>query len=103
MVYAVGRHLPPQPHRSVNQMIYDGLGREMRELAVDSGGGYHVLAPAVSPEAAMRQVADELHHQYLLGFTPTKMDGKVHKLEVKTTRGGMSVQARKSYRATPAP
>jgi len=71
----------------------------MRELAVDSGGGFHVLASDVSPEAAMNQVAEELHHQYVLGFTPTTMDGKVHKLEVKTKRGGLSVQARKSYRA----
>ena len=71
----------------------------MRELAVESGGGYHVLDPAVSPEAAMRKVADELHHQYVLGFTPTAMDGKVHELEVKTKRRGMSVQARKSYLA----
>jgi VWFA-related protein len=104
MVYAVGRHLPQVQHLpAVNQMLYDGLSREMRELAVDSGGGYHVLGLDVRPDAAMRQVADELHHQYLLGFTPTTMDGKVHKLEVKTTRGGMSVQARKSYRAAPVP
>jgi hypothetical protein len=47
----------------------------------------------------MMQVADELHHQYLLGFTPVTLDGKVHKLEVTTKRGGMSVQARKSYLA----
>lgn len=99
MMYAVGRHLPPPQFASVNRMLYDGLSREMRELAVDSGGGYHVIGSAVSPEAAMRQVADELHHQYLLGFTPTTMDGKVHKLEVKARRGGLSVQARKSYRA----
>lgn len=101
MVYAVGRHLPARQFASVDQMIYDGLGREMRELAVDSGGGYHVLGVTVSPEAAMRQVADELHHQYVLGFTPTTVDGKVHKLEVKTRRRGLSVQARKSYRAAP--
>jgi VWFA-related protein len=101
MVYAVGRHLPPRQHATVYQLLYDGLSREMRELAVDSGGGFHVLASDVSPEAAMNQVADELHHQYVLGFTPTTMDGKVHKLEVKTKRGGLSVQARKSYRAAP--
>ena len=73
----------------------------MRELAVNSGGGYRVFDLAVTPEAAMTQIADELHHQYLLGFTPTTMDGKVHKLEVKTRRGGLSVQARRSYRAVP--
>jgi VWFA-related protein len=99
MVYAVGRHVPLDRFASVNQMAYNGLGLDMRELAVESGGGYHVLGSAVSPEAAMREVADELHHQYVLGFTPTAMDGKVHKLEVKMKRRGMSVQARKSYLA----
>lgn len=100
MVYAVGRRKPPE-EVSTFFRFDDGISREMRELAEDSGGGYRVAGPSVSVEEAMRQVAEELHHQYILGFTPTTMDGKVHKLEVKVRRGGFSVQARKSYRATP--
>jgi Ca-activated chloride channel family protein len=100
MVYAVGRRKPPAEVSMVFRFD-DGLARDLRELAEESGGGYRVVGPSVSAEEAMSQVAEELHHQYLLGFTPTTMDGKVHKLEVKTKRGGMSVQARKSYRAAP--
>ena len=43
------------------------------------------------------RIADELHHQYLLGFAPQKLDGKSHVLEVHVKREGLTVRARKSY------
>jgi hypothetical protein len=36
---------------------------------------------------------------YLLGFSPQRLDGKVHKLEVRVTQPGLSARARKSYLA----
>jgi hypothetical protein len=60
-----------------------------------------MFAEAANAISALSEVADELHHQYLIGFSPTAMDAKLHKLEVKVKRGGMSVQARKSYLAVP--
>jgi hypothetical protein len=75
------------------------LSAAMENLAVDSGGGFRIFSTTQDAGAAMRQVADELHHQYLLGFVPAVLDGTVHKLEVTSKRGGMSVQARKSYLA----
>jgi hypothetical protein len=47
------------------------------------------------------RVAQELHAQYVLGFTPETLDGKVHQLEVKVKRPGMTPRARKSYVASP--
>jgi Ca-activated chloride channel homolog len=47
------------------------------------------------------RVAQELRSQYLIGFAPASLDGKVHKLEVKVTRPGMTVRARRSYLAAP--
>jgi hypothetical protein len=44
-----------------------------------------------------------LHSQYLLGFTPALLDGKVHKVEVRMTRPGMTARARKSYVASTEP
>jgi hypothetical protein len=44
-------------------------------------------------------VADELHRQYALGFEPPKLDGKMHKLEVKIAKPGMKARARKNYLA----
>jgi hypothetical protein len=48
-------------------------------------------------------VANELHSQYLLGFPPPTLDGKVHRLVVRTKRPGMVVRARRSYLASAEP
>ncbi len=45
------------------------------------------------------RVAQELRSQYLLAFAPETLDGKVHKLEVRVKRPGVTVRARKSYSA----
>ena len=43
------------------------------------------------------RVADELHRQYALGFEPTTLDDRVHRLDVKVKRPGVRVRARQSY------
>ena len=49
-------------------------------------------------------MADELHRQYVLGFTPANLDGKVHKIDVRIKVPGITARARKSYiAAKPAP
>ena len=52
--------------------------------------------------AAFAGVADELHTQYLLGFTPPKRDGKVHEVSVRVTPGGLKTRAKKNYVAPKA-
>jgi VWFA-related protein len=73
--------------------------RKLRRLAEETGGGYFDLTRTQDLGAAFTRVADELHRQYVLGFTPAALDGKVHKLEVKTVVQGMTVRARRSYLA----
>ncbi len=87
-----------------NFMIYavghdTALSTEMRSVALDSGGGFRVFPARQNARAAMIEVADELHHQYLIGFAPSTIDNKVHTLDVRVKRRGMSVQARRSYLA----
>jgi hypothetical protein len=41
----------------------------------------------------------ELHYQYVLGFTPERLDGRVHELRVRTEDEELTVRARRSYRA----
>ena len=36
------------------------------------------------------RVADELHRQYVLGFTPANLDGKVHKIDVRIKVPGIT-------------
>ncbi len=79
--------------RMISQRPDEGLSK----LAAESGGGYFELAKAEDLRATFRRVAEELHRQYALGFEPTKLDGKLHKLEVKVKKPGMTARARKSY------
>jgi VWFA-related protein len=50
---------------------------------------------------AFREVAEELRHQYLLGFYPEKsrLDGLVHELSVTIERPDTVIRARRFYRA----
>jgi VWFA-related protein len=70
------------------------------KIAAATGGGYFELTSTDDLAATFTRVADELHHQYALGFTPTTLDGKMHKLEVRVSQNGATVRARRSYRAT---
>jgi Ca-activated chloride channel family protein len=84
------------------------MGREQRpdeglaKIAAESGGGYFELESTNDLGATFARVADELHRQYAMGFSPEKLDGKTHKLEVRVKRTGMTARARRSYVATPA-
>ena len=70
---------------------------EIGALANATGGRAVELQSADDIPAAMQQIADELHHQYVIGFSPEKLDDKVHRLEVKVKRPGLTVRARKTY------
>ena len=70
----------------------------LAKLAEATGGGYFEITSPIDVSSAFVRVAEELHHQYALGFAPTALDGKMHALEVHVT-GGMTVRARKSYLA----
>jgi len=85
-------------------MIYtvsvgEGTG-ELSVIAKQTGASYQQLADYNDLKGAFRSIADELHLQYVLGFSPTFTDGKTHKIEVKVKRSGVTVQARKGYVAT---
>lgn len=73
---------------------------EMRAITRATGGWYFELRPEADIAATMQRIADELHQQYVLGFTPAVLDGRVHRLTVKSTRPGVTVRARRSYVAT---
>jgi Ca-activated chloride channel family protein len=97
MVYSIG----------IENIYFDGQKRVMsrpdrglKGLSEETGGGYFLLNKTDELGATFTRVAQELHSQYLLGFSPAAMDGKVHKLEVKVKKSGMNVRARKTYIAS---
>jgi Ca-activated chloride channel family protein len=74
--------------------------RVVRKLAEETGGGYYLLKATADLNTTFTRIAQELHSQYVLGFSPTALDGKVHKLTVNGNRPGMKARARKSYVAS---
>jgi Ca-activated chloride channel family protein len=67
------------------------------KIAGETGGGYFELTRTNDVVGTFARVADELHHQYLIGFEPTRLDGKTHKLEVRLKTPGLTARARKTY------
>ena len=80
MIYAVGlRSDYFNGSRQVRSKPDSGLKR----LAEETGGGYFELDKTSDLAPTFTRVAQELHSQYVLGFTPTLLDGKLHRITVK--------------------
>lgn len=73
--------------------------RALRRMAEETGGGYFELKDTDDLGPTFTRVAQELHSQYLLGFEPQKPDGKVHRIEVRVTRPGLTARGRRTYQA----
>lgn len=99
MVYTIGLESrgPIQGGMSVRDMMPERPDPGLAALAADTGGGYFELRRADDLESTFTRVSEELRRQYALGFEPSKLDGKRHKLEVKIKKPGMKARARKSY------
>lgn len=72
----------------------------LNRFANETGGGFFDLKKDADLGASFTRVAQELRSQYLLGFSPALLDGKVHKLEVRVKRPGLKVRSRRSYVAS---
>ncbi len=98
MVYSIGLE---SEYFNGMRVVRSRPSRDLRKIADETGGGYFELEKTADLAPTFTRVAQELRSQYLIGFAPTSLDGKVHKLEVKVTRPGMTVRARRSYLAAP--
>jgi Ca-activated chloride channel homolog len=99
MVYAIGL---VNDYFNGQQRVRSQPDRGLKKLAEETGGGYFELKRTADLNETFTRVAEELHSQYVLGFSPEALDGKVHKLEVRVKKVGMTARARKSYLATKA-
>ena len=99
MVYAIGLESIMQP--AAMRVIRTRPDRGLKRLAEETGGGYFELKKTEELGPAFTRVAQELHSQYVLGFTPQLLDNKVHRLDVKTTNASLKTRARRSYVAAP--
>ena len=86
MLYAIG-------------MDGTGLDGEIMTMAEETGGGHFALPEGADLTATFARVADELRRQYLIGFSPAVLDGRLHRIDVRVGRQGMKVRARRNYLA----
>jgi len=96
MVYAIGLE---SNYFNGQRMIRSQPDRGLRRIADETGGGYFELKKTSDLAPTFTRVAQELHSQYVLGFAPTQLDNRVHKLTVRVKQAGMTARARKSYLA----
>jgi Ca-activated chloride channel family protein len=98
MIYAIGLE---SEYFNGQRMVRTRPDRGLRRLAEETGGGYFELKKTDDLAPTFTRVAQELHSQYTLGFTPATLDGKEHKLVVRMKQPGMNARARRTYIASP--
>jgi Ca-activated chloride channel homolog len=99
MIYSVGLE---NDYFNGAQRVRTSVDRGLKKLSDETGGGFFHLKKKDELGPTFTRIAQELHSQYVLGFSPETPDGKVHKLEVRVKRPGLTARARKSYVAPTA-
>ena len=79
------------------QRVQTSPGRALKDLCAETGGMLPVFKNSSEWGPAFARLAEELHNQYAIGFSPQTLDRKVHKLDVKLRKPGLNARTRKSY------
>jgi Ca-activated chloride channel family protein len=98
MIYAIGLE---SEYFNGQRVVRTRPDRGLRRLTEETGGGYFELKKTDELGPTFSRVAQELHSQYTLGFTPSVLDGREHKLVVRMKQAGMNARARRTYIASP--
>ena len=97
-VYAITIN-PPDP-KAINRGVNPTT---LREITDESGGRTEVVQTSADIAAASARIADELNHQYVIGYSPPHgADGKFHTIRVRPHSGDYRIRARSGYVADPA-
>lgn len=97
MIYGIGLETEFFNGQSVVRSKPDSI---LNRFATETGGGYFDLKKNADLSSSFTRIAQELRSQYLLGFSPAVLDGKIHKLEVRVKRPGLKTRSRRSYTAS---
>ena len=98
MVYTIGLE---SSYFNGQRYVKSRADRGLKKLSDETGGGFFELDKTSDLAPTFTKVATELHSQYVIGFAPTQLDGRVHKLAVKMKQPGLTARARRSYVAAP--
>jgi VWFA-related protein len=93
------RRMPPSGGTSGDD--YRLGARYLQELADRSGGRLYNADSLYNVSQAFSMIAEELRHQYALGYYPSNMkkDGTYRRVKVRVEKRGMIIRAREGYRA----
>jgi Ca-activated chloride channel family protein len=97
MIYGIGLETEFFNGQSVVRSKPDSI---LNRFANETGGGFFDLKKDADLNASFTRIAQELRSQYLLGFSPSTLDGKVHRIEVRVKRPGLKARSRRSYVAS---
>jgi Ca-activated chloride channel family protein len=76
-------------------------GEALRHISTETGGSIFLLSQNDDVGTTFTRLAEELHFQYVLGFTPQKLDNKIHTIEVRVrNQTTYLVRTRQSYLAS---
>ena len=97
------RQAPDRPQDEITRTLDKLYGEADAHLLALSTRTAGTIVPAETFEAtrsAFARIADELRHQYLLGYYPNqeKQDGKYRRIKVEVARKDAKVRARPGYR-----
>jgi Ca-activated chloride channel homolog len=97
-VYAIA--IDPPGAKAINRSVNPTT---LREITDESGGRTEVVQTSADIAAASARIADELNHQYVLGYSPPHgADGQFHSIRVRSHGADYRVRARSGYVAEPA-
>jgi Ca-activated chloride channel homolog len=91
-VYAIAIDAPDaRPSAKVNP-------HALRELTGQSGGYTEIISDSSELGPATARIAEELNHQYMLGYTPDRpADGSFRAIRVRVHSGDYRVRSRRGY------
>jgi len=99
-VYAIAIDMPA-PNAYISHQVNVGT---LNEITNQSGGRTEVVRDTADLQTATANIADELNHQYVLGYSsPHPGDGQYHSIRVRVNREGYKVRARAGYVAARRP
>jgi Ca-activated chloride channel homolog len=89
-LYAIGiNSIDARNSRSINPYT-------LNELSSQGGGYTEIIGSPTDLGPATERIAEELNHQYVIGYTPLKRgDGKYHTVRVRVTNDSYKVRARR--------
>lgn len=97
MIYGIGLETEFFNGQSMVRSKPDAI---LNRFAGETGGGFFDLKKNADLGTAFTRIAQELRSQYLIGFSPAVLDGKIHKLDIRLKRPGLKSRSRRSYTAS---